>query len=387
MNKKYIGILAASHMSSDITQGALPAMLPFLITIYSIDYQAAAGLIFASAFLSSIIQPIFGYMADKTSTSWFMSLGIFLACLGISAVGFLDNYWAIFVAVMISGIGCAIFHPEAARLVNKLAGKKKGSGIGLFSVGGNLGFTLGPIIAVIAIVNFGIKGLSVFFIIGTAMAIFLLYYAPKMKKNIIANENTISQDIQNKPVLENDWKSFSKLTVIIVGRSIIFSGIITLIPLFWVNVLMQPNAKGAIILSVLFAFGVVITLVGGILSDKLGYNKTLMIFVSLIAPLLFMLIKTNNLIFATALLIPLGFSVFAPYSAMVVLGQSYLAKSVGFASGITMGIALSIGGIVVPGLGWVADNYSLQQAMQILVYVALVISVFTFFLPKPKTTT
>ncbi|MDL2280262.1 MFS transporter [Selenomonadales bacterium OttesenSCG-928-I06] len=385
MNKKYIGVLAASHMTSDITQGALPAMLPFLIMIYSIDYQAAAGLIFASSFLSSIVQPVFGYMADKTSTSWFMSLGIFLACLGISAVGFLDNYWAIFVAVMISGIGGAIFHPEAARLVNKLAGKKKGSGIGLFSVGGNAGFTLGPIIAVSAITFFGLKGLSVFFIIGTAMAVFLLYYAPKMKKNIVAIENTNAQDVQNKPVLENDWKSFSKLTIIIIGRSIIFSGIITFIPLFWVNVLMQPTATGAAVLSILFAFGVVITLFGGMLSDKLGYNKTLIIFVSLIAPLLFMLIQTNNLMFATVLLIPIGFSVFAPYSAMVVLGQSYLAKSVGFASGITMGIALSIGGIVVPGLGWIADNYSLQQAMQILVYVALVISVFTFFLPKPKT--
>ena len=140
MNKKYIGILAVSHMTIDTTQGALPAILPFLIMIYSMDYQAAAGLIFASSFLSSIIQPVFGYMADKTSTSWFMSLGIFINCLGMSLIGFSEYYWAIFVSFMVCGVGSAIYYSEAARLVNKLAGKKKGSGIGFFSVGGNARF-------------------------------------------------------------------------------------------------------------------------------------------------------------------------------------------------------------------------------------------------------
>ena len=385
MHKKFMSFLAASHLTNDLTVGALPAILPFLISIYGIDYQAAAWLMFAYALMSSFIQPIFGHIADRTSFTWFMSLGIFINCLGMSLIGFSEHYWAIFASFMVCGVGSAIFHPEAARLVNSLSGKKKGSGIGIFSVGGNLGFTLGPVLSVAMILGFGMKGLFIFTIIGTAMAIFLIWQVPKIKQTITtADQVSVVADKIETKVLENDWRGFSKLTFIIIGRSIIFSGLMAFIPLYWINVLMQSNATGASALTILFAFGVVVTLIGGFLSDKLGYRKTMMVFCSLIAPLVFILNNTTNLMFATFLLIPLGFSIFAPFSAMIVLGQTYLGKSVGFASGVTMGLAFSVGGMVLPVLGWVADNYGLQQAMEIIVYVAIVTALFTFFLPKPK---
>ncbi|MDL2280263.1 MFS transporter [Selenomonadales bacterium OttesenSCG-928-I06] len=385
MHKKYMSFLAASHLTNDLTVGALPAILPFLISIYGIDYQAATGLMFAYALMSSFIQPIFGYIADRTSFTWFMSLGIFINCLGMSFIGFSEHYWAIFASFMVCGVGSAIYHPEAARLVNRLSGKKKGSGIGIFSVGGNSGFALGPVLSVAMILAFGMKGLFIFTIIGSAMAIFLIWQVPKIKETIAtADQVGVAAEKTEIKVLENDWKGFSKLTIIIIGRSIIFSGLMAFIPLYWINVLMQSNATGASALTILFAFGVVVTLIGGLLSDKLGYRKTMMIFCSLVAPLVFILINTNNLILATLLLIPLGFSVFAPFSAMIVLGQTYLGKSVGFASGVTMGLAFSVGGMVLPLLGGVADNYGLQQAMEVIVYVAIVTAIFTFFLPKPK---
>ena len=381
-----MGFLSISHLSNDLPVGALPAILPFLVVQYGIDYKAVAGLMFASCFLSSVIQPVFGYIADKNSCKWLMSLGILLSCTGIAAIGFIENYWSIFTVVMISGIGGAIYHPEAARLVNRLSGDKKGSGLGFFSVGGSIGVAIGPVIVVSSVLIFGMVGLAIFAIIGIIASVFLMYHVSKMYKhansNFIENVDDSQNTIDNR--LQNDWKSFSKLTVIIMGRSIIFTGLVTFIPLYWVNVLMQSNAAGGTALTVLLILGVIVTLIGGILADKFGYKKTMVIFCALIVPLLFIFTHTSNPIIAMSLLIPLGFALFAPYSAMVVLGQSYLAKSIGFASGVTMGLAFSVGGIVLPGLGWIADNYSLQQAMQILVYIAVIIALFTFLLPNPK---
>ena len=158
MDKKKIFLVSLGHLSCDINGGALPAILPFLITAYGFDYQAAAGLMFAFSCLSSIIQPAFGYLSDKLSKPWFIPVGVLLAGGGLASIGFLHSYWAIFAAIARSGVGAALFHPEGARFANKVSGASKGTGLSLFSIGGNSGFVFGPMLAVAAIGAFGMPG-------------------------------------------------------------------------------------------------------------------------------------------------------------------------------------------------------------------------------------
>ncbi|MFT8029343.1 MFS transporter, partial [Salmonella enterica subsp. enterica serovar Enteritidis] len=84
------------HLFCDINSGALPAILPFLMVEKGITYSAAAGLTFALSGIGSIIQPLFGSMADKHSRPWMMSVGILMAGCGVSMLGFLNSYWAMF---------------------------------------------------------------------------------------------------------------------------------------------------------------------------------------------------------------------------------------------------------------------------------------------------
>ena len=85
----YSYVLMMGHLCADISGGALPAILPFLITEKGITYAAAAGLTFALSSIGSVIQPVFGSMADKTSRPWLMALGIFMSGCGISMLGFI----------------------------------------------------------------------------------------------------------------------------------------------------------------------------------------------------------------------------------------------------------------------------------------------------------
>ena len=120
----------------DLAPGALPAILPFLVLYNGLSYTEVAGLMFASSCLSSIVQPAFGYWADKSSKPWFMALGIAMSGIGLGVSGLVSNYWLIFIAITLMGVGSSIFHPVAARVVNYTS-EKKATGIGIFSVGGN----------------------------------------------------------------------------------------------------------------------------------------------------------------------------------------------------------------------------------------------------------
>lgn len=385
MKNRYIYYLSAGHLANDLNSGALPAILPFLAQAYGMDYQAVAGLIFASCCLSSIVQPAFGYFADRVSKPWFMSAGILLAGFGLGAIGFLESYWAIFTAAMLSGVGGAVFHPEAARFANRVSGAKKGAGMSIFSVGGNGGFALGPPVAAVAMVQLGLHGTVIFAALGVVMAAFLFYQVPRIEAQLAREAKTEAAAGRMKSeAAENDWRMFGKLTVVIFGRSVIFYGFNTFIPLYWMHVLGQSHAAGATALTILFSFGVVMNFAGGVLGDRFGYVKVMRASFLLMIPLLFLFTETTDVRLATLLLFPLGLGMFAPYSSVVVLGQEYLARSIGFASGVTLGLAVSIGGIAAPGLGWIADTHGLRQAMHLLGYVAILSAAFTFLLPTEK---
>lgn len=387
LNKKYVYVVALGHFFCDIGMGALPAILPFFILNYGMDYQSVAGLMFASCFLSSVVQPTFGWLADRTSKTWLMPLGIFLSGAAMGMAGLFENYWAIFTVVTVSGIGSAIFHPEAARMVHKLSGIKRGTALSIFSVGGNGGFAVGPMLAVAAVTAFGMKGTTVFSLLALIMAIVLLVIVPKMKADIakasVAEVKTDGKPTDPKSNLQNDWSSFARLTLLIIFSSIVICGLRSFIPLYLVNVTGLSTAAAGSALTLLFMFGVVTTLIGGLLADKIGYLKVVQMSYVLLVPMVGLLSQTTNAFIGYLLMIPIGFAMFSPFSSVVVLGQSYLARSIGFASGVTLGLSFSVGGMFVPMIGSFADRYGLTATMELLTAVALLAALCSFFLAKP----
>ncbi len=388
MNRRYVYLLALAHLSNDITIGALPAILPFFVSQYGMDYSAVAGLMFASCFLSSVVQPAFGWLADRKSRTWYMSLGVLLSGVAMGMVGLFRNYWIIFTVITLSGIGGAIFHPEAARMVNKVSGNKRGTALSIFSVGGNSGFAIGPVIAVSFITLFSMKGTIVLCFIAVIMAAVLMLFVPKMKEEIaqiaVPGNNMIEKSSKQEKEGKNDWKAFVHLTLLIVCSSIVVCGLRSFIPLYWVDVLKLSEAAAGSALTLLFTLGVVTTLIGGLMADRFGYLKIVRMSYVLLVPMIAILSRTTDAATGYLLMIPIGFAMFAPFSSVVVLGQSYLARSIGFASGVTMGLSFSVGGVIVPLIGHFADSYGLPSTMELLTVMAGFAALFSFFLPKPE---
>lgn len=366
------------HLMTDTALGSLAALLPLFMSSYGLNYEKAAAIIFANTALASVAQPFFGYLADKRPNHLFIPLGMTLAGCSIAALGFVHSYAAILFCSMLAGIGSAIFHPEAARWVNRISGAKKGRAMGYFAVGGNGGFAVGPILASLAYI-IGPYALTIFALLTISMSII---YFMTISHHHSAKVKVIKQ---RQPVIErNDWRSFSQLFVIIAARSINFSVLNTFIPIYWITHLHQSTASGNFALSLFFFLGTVVTLLGGILSDKIGFVRIIRYCYLILVPAMILFTNSEYYWLSMLLLIPLSVGLFAQYSPIVVLGQQYLAKSVGFASGITLGLGITFGGMVSPLVGKAADIYGLQSAWLVLNLICIIALLFSFLIKDAK---
>lgn len=380
----HVYLFSIGHFSVDWSQGAIPALLPHFITTCHLNYQDAAALIFANMLLSSISQPIFGYYSDKISRPWFVPLGPILCGICITTLGFTDNYWLIFLCSMLCGFGSSIYHPEGARMVNKISGALKGQAMGSFSVGGNAGFAVGPLVAGFCAYTLHSNGLVIFGIVNVIIAALLYHFMPKVLRQVKEADiaETKAHPLEEK---HNDWGAFGRLSVVIFVRSIGFTLCNAFIPIYWIHVLHASPSQGSMALSILFSMGVVITFIGGILADRFGFIRIMRGSFLLMVPAMFFFVNSTDLWLSTVLLIPVAFSLFAPYSPIVILGQTFLGKNVGFASGVTLGLSTTMGGLFSPVVGWCADQWGIPSALQILWICAVIGAVFAYLVPTPET--
>ncbi len=381
MHKGYICILSAAHAVADLPPGALPALLPFFALYYHLSYTEIAGLMFASSCLSSAVQPVFGLLADRSDKNALMATGVLLSGIGLALTGFVSGYWTVFAGVTLMGIGSAIFHPQAARSVNFLAGKQKSTGIGIFSVGGNAGFGFGPLIAVWAVTLWGLKGTALFGIFGIAFALVLLILNARLTQATAQSRSENAPDCKVRfREGTNDWHAFARLTLVIIGRSVVFCTVSAFLPLYCIRTLGVTEAVAGTTIAVL-AFGcAAMTLLGGYLGDRIGLIRMLRLGSLVLVPSTAALVLCPNIFWIYVVLMVLSFGINAPYPAFVVLGQTYLAKNIGFASGVTLGLSFSVGGLFVPILGKLADATSLTVVFTVLIALSALCALGAFML-------
>ncbi|MCX7779459.1 MAG: MFS transporter [Negativicutes bacterium] len=378
MKNRGLAILTVGHLYTDMNQGLLPGLLPFLISAHNLSFEAAAGLVFAANILASLVQPLLGYLADRYPMFAIMPAGTFLAGAGLAATGLVSDYWLLFCAVAVSGVGVAAFHPEAARLTNHISGDRKGAGVSTFTAGGNVGNALGPLAAVGIVSTWGLGGTLVLAV--PALLVAALFVSERCRLQGAAQENKM----QSMPAPTDEWGSFFRLSLAITLRSIIVFGLNTFLPLYWIHVLHQSPAAGSSILTIIFIVGAIASLIAGRLADRFGHRQVVRAAFILLLPTLLIFIQVRDVFLATVLLLPIAVALFASFSPMVVIGQKYLPNHMGLASGITLGLAVSIGGTAAPILGRIADRYGIEATFTLIAFLPLLAVAAAFMLPKPQ---
>jgi FSR family fosmidomycin resistance protein-like MFS transporter len=342
-----LAVLATGHLWADFLQGSIPALLPFLIAERGYSYAAAGALVLASSVGSSLIQPVFGVASDRLALPWLMPAGLFVGGLGLACVGWTETYPATVAAVAVSGLGVAAFHPEGARYANYVSRGQRGRGMSMFSLGGNAGFALGPLLMTPAVLAFGLHG--------TALALIPLWLGAGLLLAELGRLRTFAPAARGGPVNGN-------------GR----------------HDLGTSEAAGNAALSVMLVAGAGGTYVGGRLMDRVGRRVILVGSMALLSPLLVLFLLVGRWP-ATALLVGIGFVVISNFSVTVVMGQEYMPSRLGLASGIMLGAAIGAGGVAAAALGALADATSLDTTLWVIALTPLPALLLALTLPPTST--
>lgn len=369
------------HCINDFGQGSLAALIPFFIANFGLNYYQSASIIFCNTVVASVAQPILGYVADRWRVPWFIPVGFTVTLVAISSIALAASYEMILVLSLISGVGAALFHPEAALLVNRMQSHEIGNAMGRFAVGGSAGFALGPLLAS-GVYIFGSQFLWLFTMIALIGVLLYMYAFTGFTDADAVVESKKSCKSTDAGV--NDWKSFGKLFFVIASRSILFSVLSIFIPILYITVINGEASASSLALTMYFAMGAVLTYMGGALSDKLGFLKMVRLGNLIFLPSVLIFIFVPNMWGFFGAMIPMAFGVFSQYGPITVLGQKYLAKNAGFASGITLGLGITLGGLVAPYVGHLADIYNVQTALMTLIPVGLMGLLMSLWLKEPK---
>ena len=376
MRRRAIGLLSAAHLFDDLNQGVVPALIPFFIAERGFTIAAAAGLVFASNVASSVLQPLFGLLADRRSLPWLVPCGLLLAGTGVALAGLAPTYALVLGAAAVTGIGVAAFHPEAARQVYLYSGARRATAMSFFAVGGNVGFAIGPALATPLQLRFGLRGTVLLVLPALAMALVLLRAGSAAASIAPA---TALEDSGRGP---DRWWAFLRLSAPVICRAIVFYGLNTFIPLYWIQSYGASKAGGAAALTLMLSAGVAGTLLGGWLADRFGRRIVVLVSMLVLVPLLWEFVVTPSRTLALVLLVPIGLALYAPFSVMTVMGQEYLPGRVGTASGLTIGLAVTLGGLAAPLLGRIADVHGVRAALSTLVAVPVAAAIATLTLPR-----
>lgn len=353
------------HLCSDINQGALSAILPFLVVGSGYSYTQAAMLIFAANIASAVIQPLFGWIGDRRSCPWFMALGVFLAGLGMCGIGYAGSYGLVVACAMLSGVGVAMFHPEGGRCANLAAGARTSAGMSVFAVGGNVGFFLGPVMTAAFLTAFGMAGTLVFLVPASVCALALLTMNGRFKA--LGTARDVDGASQGAP---ERWGMFGLVMGVLSLRSVVNYGLMAFVPLFLVSVLGQGEATASAAISLFSVAGAVATAASGFVSERVGVRRLMAVCLAAVCAGVLALALSGSVGVALALTVLLSVALDLFYPSAVALGMGYVPRHLGTASGMCYGVAICAGGVAEPFLGMAGDGFGLVPVMLALAAVA-----------------
>lgn len=373
-----LALLGAGHFVIDMTVGAIPAFIPVFSDLFDLSDTRASMILGASVVSSSAIQPAFGWLADRRSSTWFVWGGVLVAALGLALAGLAGGYWLLLAAIVGSGLGVAAFHPEAARVANHLAGDRKATGVAWFSVGGNLGFAAGPLVAALFFPLMADQRTTLVYLVpGVAVCLLLLATADRIRHPVVPP--AAARASSPRPHVPG----VTLLVVVVTLRTWTQFGVLSIGPLF------LQDARGLTTREtgfVVFAFslaGALGTVAGAMMADRIGGRAMLVATTPVVAPLLAAFLLTDGAVSLVAVTAA-GFVLLASFSVTVVMGQEYLPHRLALAAGLMIGFAAIGSGAL--GLAWIgplADLAGRETALWAIVCLPLAATALSLLLPAP----
>jgi FSR family fosmidomycin resistance protein-like MFS transporter len=360
-----------------MSSSAVTALVPFLVAERNYSGAAVGVFVLAASIGGALLQPFIGHYGDRTGALWLMPLGLVVAGVGIGIAGLVDNQTFVLFAVAICSLGVGAYHPEGARWARRAAGSTVATGMSIFSVGGSAGFALGPLLVAAAVVPFGLRGTPLLIVLPLGAAVALMILLRRLGGQ--ANDEMEADRAQAKRAEE--WAPFVRLVLVNGVQSGVVSGLFTFMPLYLVARGTSPGTSNTMstVMLVAAAAG---TLIGGRAADHIGRRIVLIVPLLVLVPLI-ATVPRLGFVPLIPLMIVIGFAMNTNLSLVIVLAQEYLPGRIGLAAGVTVGMSVGVGSIVVLLLGLLYDAAGPSAVLYVVAGMPILAAALAASLPQP----
>ncbi|MCC6147363.1 MAG: MFS transporter [Anaerolineaceae bacterium] len=367
--------IVAAHTIHDGYQGFLAPLLPLLIEKLMIT-KTQAGLLSTFSLLPTMIQPFLGWIADRKDMRWVVVLAPAVTGTAMSLVGVTPSYSLLALALIIGGFSSAVFHSVAPVMTGALSGAHLGRGMSFWMVGGELGRTLAPLVAVAAVGYLTLEGLPVLMTAGLLTSI-IVYLRLRNVDYTPANHG---HTIKLRAVFRKMLPVFIPLAFILASRSLIGMGLPLFLPTFLTERGSSLWFAGAS-LTLMQLAGVTGALLGGMISDRLGRRVVMVISIITTTTLFFLFTSSSGWV-QIPLLLLLGFSSLSINPVIQAVVQENFSENRALANGFYMLFNFGMNAIGVALVGLIGEKADLHWAFNISAGVVLIGLPFVFMLPK-----
>lgn len=379
-------IIGLCHLLNDAIQAVVPAMFPILEKSMGLSFTQLGIIAFSLNMVSSVLQPVVGFVTDKRPMPFVLPIGLTLTLGGVLGMAFAPSFGMIVLSVIFIGLGSAVFHPEGSRVAYMAAGKRRGLAQSIYQVGGNTGQALAPLITALILVPLGQQGASWFSLVAALAVLLLIYIANWYKQRLVENLPLIKRENSTtgkKTGLSKKVKqSLFLILLLIFARSWYISGMTNFYAFFAIEEYSLTIKESQLFLFAFLIAGAFGTFFGGPLADRFGKKKLISVSMLLTIPFSILIPFVPSVI-AFIFLTLTGFILMTNFSVTVVFAQELVPGKIGTMSGLTVGLAFGMGAIGSVGLGYIADLFSMSAMVSSIGFLPL-LGLLAFLLPSDQ---
>ncbi len=377
-----LAAISACHLLNDMMQSLLPAVYPILKQNYGLDFAQVGFLTLTFQATASLLQPVVGAFTDRSPKPYSLSLGMGVTLMALLLLSRAGSYPTLLLGAACIGIGSSILHPESSRVARMASGGRHGLAQSLFQVGGNLGSSIGPLLAAFVVLRFG-QGSIAWFATAALTGMLLLFHVGRWyKTHGLARLERPAASAAREGALPRRRVAWTlALLVVLVFSKFFYMASMTSYYTFYLIQTFGVSVRNAQVHLFLFLASVALgTLLGGSLGDRFG-RKTV-IWASILGVLPFTLaLPYANLFWTGVLSVPIGMILASAFPAIVVYGQELIPARVGTVAGLFFGLAFGLAGTGAAIAGQIADAAGIATVFHLCSFLPA-LGLLAAFLPE-----
>ena len=379
--------LSICHCLNDTLQSVISAVYPLFKEDLGLSFAQIGLITLVYQSAASVCQPLTGLFFDKWPSAWSLPTGMSFTLVGLLSLAFANTLPLVLCSVALVGIGSSVFHPEASRLTSLASGGKRGLAQSLFQVGGNLGGSLGPLLAAVFVAPYGRRHIALFTILAfTAIMVMIPvghWYKSFLLRLRKAEGETLKTSVSRPLPMGKTVFSIAILLILIFSKYIYMASLNSYYTFYLIHkfgVSVQASQLYLFVFLIATAIG---TLLGGPIGDRVGRKYVIWASILGAAPFTLIMPHVENLYLTTVLSFCVGLTLSSAFPAILVYAQELLPYKLGLISGLFFGFAFGVAGIASAVLGNMADRYGIEAVYNVCGYMPL-IGLGTWFLPDLK---